>query len=76
MLVPVALLVLVYLLQLRRRSAYAIRFATLPMLERLAPKRPAWRRRALTSLSSSRRSNDWLPPPWSRIRRWPSTLTQ
>ena len=29
----------------RRRSRYAVRFATLPMLERLAPTRPGWRRR-------------------------------
>lgn len=44
LLVPVALLAVLYLVVQRRRSAYAVRFATLPMLERLAPKRPAWRR--------------------------------
>ena len=50
LLVPVAVLAVVYLLQLRRRSAYAVRFATLPMLERLAPKRPAWRRHVPAAL--------------------------
>lgn len=50
LLVPVALLAIVYLLQLRRRSDYAVRFATLPMLERLAPKRPAWRRHVPAAL--------------------------
>lgn len=44
LLVPVALLALLYLLAQRRRTTYAVRFATLPMLERLVPKRPAWRR--------------------------------
>ncbi len=46
MLVPVALLALAYLLQQRRRSRYAVRFASLPMLERLIPHRPGWRRHA------------------------------
>lgn len=44
LLVPVALLVVVYLASLRHRSRYAVRFATLPMLERLTPRRPSWRR--------------------------------
>lgn len=44
LLVPVALLALAYVLVQARRSSYAVRFATLPMLERIAPKRPAWRR--------------------------------
>ena len=44
LLVPVALLAIGYLIQLRRRSAYAVRFATLPMLQRVAPRRPGWRR--------------------------------
>ncbi|PSK98473.1 Ca-activated chloride channel family protein [Murinocardiopsis flavida] len=33
-----------YIAAQRRRSRYAVRFATLPMLERLAPARPGWRR--------------------------------
>ena len=44
LLVPVALLAIAYLLQQRRRSRYAVRFASLPMLQRLAPSRPRWRR--------------------------------
>ena len=44
LLVPVVALAAFYLVQQRRRSKYAVRFATLPMLERLVPKRPAWRR--------------------------------
>jgi Ca-activated chloride channel family protein len=44
LLVPVVLLAVAYVLQQRRRSRYAVRFASLPMLERLAPRRPGWRR--------------------------------
>ncbi|MCW2846204.1 MAG: Ca-activated chloride channel family protein [Marmoricola sp.] len=44
LLVPVLLLVVAYVLQQRRRSRYAVRFASLPMLERLAPRSPGWRR--------------------------------
>jgi Ca-activated chloride channel family protein len=44
LLVPVVLLAVAYLLQQRRRSRYAVTFASLPMLERLAPRRPGWRR--------------------------------
>ncbi|MTD13233.1 VWA domain-containing protein [Nakamurella sp. YIM 132087] len=44
LLVPVLLLVVAYLVRLRRRSRYAVRFAALPMLERLVPKQPGWRR--------------------------------
>jgi Ca-activated chloride channel homolog len=33
-----------YVVMQRRRSAYAVRFATLPMLEKVAPRRPGWRR--------------------------------
>src|SRR6185436_6378325 len=46
LLVPVALLAIAYLVQHRRRSRYAVRFASLPMLARLAPSRPGWRRHA------------------------------
>lgn len=44
LLLPVALLLVGYVWQQARRSRYAVRFATLPMLDRLAPTRPAWRR--------------------------------
>ena len=44
LLVPVALLAIGYVVQQRRRSKYAVRFATLPMLARLVPRRPGWRR--------------------------------
>lgn len=44
LLVPVALLAVAYLVQQARRSRYSVRFATLPMLERLVPKQPSWRR--------------------------------
>ena len=44
LLVPVAALATAYIIQQRRRSAYAVRFATLPMLERLVPRSPGWRR--------------------------------
>ena len=46
LLVPVVLLAAAYLVQHRRRSRYAVRFASLPMLERLVPRRPGWRRHA------------------------------
>lgn len=44
LLIPVAFLVVAYLVAQRRRSRYAVTFATLPMLERLVPARPGWRR--------------------------------
>jgi Ca-activated chloride channel family protein len=46
LLVLVAALVVAYLIAQRRRSKYAVRFATLPMLEKVAPNRPGWRRHA------------------------------
>jgi Ca-activated chloride channel family protein len=46
LLVLVVALVAAYLVAQRRRSKYAVRFATLPMLEKVAPKRPGWRRHA------------------------------
>jgi Ca-activated chloride channel family protein len=46
LLLVVAALVVAYLFAQRRRSHYAVRFATLPMLEKVAPKRPGWRRHA------------------------------
>lgn len=44
LLLPVTALVAAYLLQAKRRSRYAVTFATLPMLERLIPAKPGWRR--------------------------------
>jgi Ca-activated chloride channel family protein len=49
-LVPVAALALAYVLLQRRRTRYAVRFATLPMLDRVAPARPRWRRHVATGL--------------------------
>ena len=46
LLLVVAALVVAYLVAQRRHSTYAVRFATLPMLEKVAPKRPGWRRHA------------------------------
>jgi Ca-activated chloride channel family protein len=46
LLVLVVALIAAYLVAQRRRSQYAVRFATLPMLEKVAPKRPGWRRHA------------------------------
>jgi Ca-activated chloride channel family protein len=46
LLVIVAALVVAYVVAQRRRSRYAVRFATLPMLEKVAPRRPGWRRHA------------------------------
>ncbi|WP_300402063.1 VWA domain-containing protein [Nocardioides sp.] len=44
LLLPVAALAASYLVQAKRRSQYAVTFATLPMLERLTPEKPGWRR--------------------------------
>lgn len=44
MLVPVALLALTYVVTLRRRQRYAVRYAALPLLDRVIPERPRWRR--------------------------------
>ncbi len=44
LLLAVAALVALYVLMQRRRTAYAVRFTTLPLLDRIAPRRPGWRR--------------------------------
>jgi Ca-activated chloride channel family protein len=46
LLLVAAALVIAYVVAQRRRSSYAVRFATLPMLEKVTPKRPGWKRHA------------------------------
>ena len=43
-LIPVAALAFAYVIVQRRRQRYAVRFASLPMLDRVVPRRPGWRR--------------------------------
>jgi Ca-activated chloride channel homolog len=49
-LVPIAALAVAYVLVQRRRQRYAVRFATLPMLDRVVPERPRWRRHVPAAL--------------------------
>jgi Ca-activated chloride channel family protein len=46
LLVPVVAMAAAYLVLQRRRRRYAVRFASLPMLEKVAPEGPGWRRHA------------------------------
>ncbi|MGV9797605.1 VWA domain-containing protein [Mycobacterium sp. NPDC003449] len=50
LLIPVALLGVGYLVTLRRRQRYAVRFAALPLLDKVIPERPHWRRHLPTGL--------------------------
>ena len=49
-LLPVVALALAYVVVQRRRHRYAVRFASLPMLERVVPRRPGWRRHVPATL--------------------------
>jgi Ca-activated chloride channel homolog len=44
LLVPLAALVVAAVVLRRRRDRYAVRFASLPLLDRVIPERPGWRR--------------------------------
>jgi Ca-activated chloride channel family protein len=44
LLAAVAVLAVAYVIAQRRRSRYAVRFTNLKLLDRVAPKRPGWRR--------------------------------
>ena len=44
MLVPVAMLAVGYIVALQRKQRYAVRYAALPLLDKVIPERPQWRR--------------------------------
>ncbi|KWX25345.1 VWA domain-containing protein [Mycolicibacterium wolinskyi] len=50
LLVPVALLAVGYLVTLRRKQRYAVRYAALPLLDKVIPERPQWRRHVPAAL--------------------------
>jgi Ca-activated chloride channel homolog len=49
-LIPVAALAVAYVVVQRRRRRYAVRFASLPMLDKVVPRRPGWRRHVPATL--------------------------
>jgi Ca-activated chloride channel family protein len=49
-LIPVLALAVAYVVVQRRRRRYAVRFASLPMLDRVVPQRPGWRRHVPATL--------------------------
>ena len=51
LLLPLAGLAAAAVLLRRRRDRYAVRFAALPMLDRVVPERPAWRRHLTGALA-------------------------
>jgi Ca-activated chloride channel homolog len=44
LLIPVGLLAVAYVVSLQRRQRYAVRYAALPLLDKVIPERPQWRR--------------------------------
>jgi Ca-activated chloride channel family protein len=49
-LIPVVALAAGYLILQRRRRRYAVRFAALPLLDKVVPRQPGWRRHLPTAL--------------------------
>jgi Ca-activated chloride channel family protein len=53
LLTAVAALAVGYVITQRRRNRYAVRFTNLKVLDRVAPKRPGWRRHVPAGLTVS-----------------------